>query len=251
MSNHISNGEFYVKKKDKSDTSSFKLFKTILFKDLKSEVRQIHDLISILLFDIISIFIFSSAYNVSTQEQNMTSEIFVIEIWVIIFFTLIFLMAKLFIKEKESGTLNGILSAPVSPNIIFMSKILFGFLLLSLIEVVLMLFGFLLSNPSGIILNVPIWLFFLVAILLPTLDLCITGTLVSAFSMYAKNKSFILPVLLFPILLPIASPIISMNVKLLQGLFFADILMEFFFLIFHVILMFSILILVSDILLTE
>ena len=104
---------------------------------------------------------------------------------------------------------------------------------------------------SGIILNVPIWLFLLVAILVPTLDLCITGTLVSAFSMYAKNKSFILPVLLFPILLPIASPIISMNVKLLQGLLFADILMEFFFLVFHVILMFSLLILVSDMLLTE
>ncbi|KKN43022.1 hypothetical protein LCGC14_0707220, partial [marine sediment metagenome] len=65
-----------------------KLFTTILKKDIKSEIRQINDLFSILLFGVISIFIFSSAYNYSTQNQNMDLEIYVIENWFIIFFIL-------------------------------------------------------------------------------------------------------------------------------------------------------------------
>ena len=228
-----------------------KWLKTILLKDLKSEIRQISDLFSILLFDIISVFIFSTVYNVSTQEQAMTTEIFVIEIWLIVFFTLIFIIAKLFIKEKESGTLDGLISSPLSANTLFLSKIIFSFIILSVIELILVLFGLFISNPSGIILIIPIWGFILLAIVLPTFNLCVTGTLVSALSMYVKNKSFILPVLLFPILVPIASPIISINIKLLQGLLFSDILIEFLFLTFHTILMLSILILISDMLLYE
>ncbi|MFW9830041.1 MAG: hypothetical protein ACFFEY_20910, partial [Candidatus Thorarchaeota archaeon] len=82
-----------------SSKLKFKLFKVILMKDIKLEIRQINDLFSIFLFDIISIFIFSSVYNFGTQYQNMPLEIFVIENWLIIFFTLIFIMTKLFIKE--------------------------------------------------------------------------------------------------------------------------------------------------------
>ena len=114
-----------MQNKDKNQASKIKLLKTILFKDIKSEVRQINDLFSIFLFDILSVFIFSSVYNFSAEGQTMPLEIFVIEVWLIIFFTLIYLMSKLFVKEKESGTLGGLLSAPISGNIIVFSKIFY------------------------------------------------------------------------------------------------------------------------------
>jgi ABC-type transport system involved in cytochrome c biogenesis permease component len=238
--------------KDKDQKSGLKLFKTILLKDIKSEVRQINDLFSIFLFDIISIFIFSSVYNFSTQGQDMPLEIFVIEVWLIIFFTLIYLMSKLFVKEKESGTLGGLLSSPVSGNIILYSKIIYCLILLSFVELILFLFSFFLSAPSIETLGFTQLLTFItLGVLLPTLDLSICGSLVSAFSMYAKNKSFVLPILLFPLILPITTPIISLNIKILEGSLISELFYEIIFLVAHITLMISILSLLSQTLLYD
>ena len=231
---------------------NLKMVKTILLKDIKSEIRQINDFFSIVLFGIISIFIFSSAYNISTQNQKMPTEIFVIQIWLIIFFTLIFIMTKLFVKEKEFGTLDGLLSSPVSVNTILLSKILFCFFLLCLVESIVFLFSFFISSPTTHQLNpTQLLIYIILGILLPTLNLSVCGTIISAFSMYVKNKSFILPVLLFPIILPITNPIISINIKLLQGELISSVLFEVLLLISHTILMLSVLVLISDSLLIE
>ena len=241
-----------MQNKEKDQKSSFKLFKTILFKDIKSEVRQINDLFSIFLFDIISIFIFSSVYSFSSQAQNMPLDIFVIEVWLIIFFTLIFLMSKLFVKEKESGTLGGLLSSPVSGNIILVSKIFYCFILLSIVELILFIFSIFLSAPSIENLSfAQLMIFITFGVLLPTLDLSICGSIVSAFSMYVKNKSFVLPILLFPLILPITTSIISLNIKILEGSLINDLFYEVIFLVAHITLMISILTLISQTLLYD
>jgi len=241
-----------MQNKDKNQKSSLKLFKTILFKDIKLEVRQINDLFSIFLFDIISIFIFSSVYNFSTQAQNMPLEIYIIEVWLIIFFTLIYLMSKLFVKEKESGTLGGLLSSPISGNIILISKVFYCFILLGIVELVLFLFSVFLSAPSIENLSLTqLITFIVIGVLLPTIDLSICGSLVSAFSMYVKNKSFVLPILLFPLIIPITTPIISLNIKILDGSLINGLFYEIIFLVAHIILMISILTLLSQTLLYD
>lgn len=247
---------FKTVKTMKHEKISFKLslkqLNTLLLKDIKSEFRQINDLFSILLFDFISIFIFSSAYNVGFQNQGITIEIFVIEYWVILFFTLIFIMARIFVKEKESGTLNGLITSPISANSILISKFLFCLILLSLVEVFHFTFIFLFSPPAIQTLSVSQYFnYIIIGLIIPTLDLSVCGTIISAFSMYVKNKNFILPVLLFPILLPIISPIITMNIALLQGELLSLILIEFYFVLAHVVLMFSILFLISEYLLYD
>lgn len=224
-----------------------KLFSALLKKDIKSEIRQINDIFSIFLFDIISIFIFSSVYNFSTQYQQMPLEIFIIEIWLIIFFTLIFIMTKLFIKESESGTLGGLISSPISATSIIFSKIVFCFILLSIVEIILFLFSFFISNPlTPAIQFYQMLTYIFFGIILPTIDLSICGTIVSALTMYAKKKSFILPLLLFPIILPITIPIISINIKLLELASIYNVVYEILFLSSHIILMGSILTLVSQ-----
>jgi heme exporter protein B len=228
------------------------LLKVILTKDLKSELRQINDLFSIFLFDIISIFIFSSVYNFGTQYQIMPLEIFVIENWLIIIFTLVYIMTKLFVKEKESGTIGGLLSSPASANLIILSKTIFCFILLSFVEVILFLFSVFISTPSIANFNSSQLLIYVsLGVLLPTFDLSICGSLVSAFSMYVKNKSFILPILLFPLILPIITPIISINIKILEGELISSLFYEIIFFSAHIILMSSILTLTSEALLYD
>ena len=232
--------------------SRLKLLKVILNKDLKSELRQINDLFSIFLFDIISIFIFSSVYNFGTQYQIMPLEIFVIENWLIIFFTTVYIMTKLFVKEKDSGTIGGLISSPVSANLILMSKTIFCFILLTFVEVILFLFSVFISAPSisNFSLN-QLLIFIGLGVLLPTLDLSICGSLVSALSMYVKNKSFILPILLFPLILPIITPIISINIKILEGELISGLYYEIIFFSAHIVLMSSIMTLTSEFLLYD
>lgn len=235
-----------------SSKSRLKLLKVILSKDLKSELRQINDLFAIFLFDIISIFIFSSVYNFGTQYQTMPLEIFVIENWLIIFFTTVYIMTKLFVKEKDSGTIGGLISSPVSANLILMSKIIFCFILLTFVEVILFLFSVFISAPSiANFSSSQLLIFICFGVLLPTLDLSICGSLVSAFSMYVKNKSFILPILLFPLILPIITPIISINIKILEGELISSLFYEIIFFSAHIILMSSILTLTSEALLYD
>ena len=143
-----------MKEKKSSNKSNLKLFATILQKDIQTEIKQISDIFSVLLFGIISIFIFSSAYNTINLGSSMPIEIFVTQIWLIIFFTLIFIMIKLFVQEKERGTLDGLTTSPVSKNVILTSKIIFCFILLSFIELILILFSFFISIPSTHPLNI-------------------------------------------------------------------------------------------------
>ncbi len=161
-------------------------------------------------------------------------------------------MTKLFIKEKESGTLGGLLSAPISANTILVSKIIFCFLVLTLIEMVLFLFSYIISSPSiNNLSNTQLLTYFFLGILLPTLSLSVCGTIVSAFSMYVKNKSFILPILLFPLIMPIITPIISLNIKLLQGAQISSVLIEILLITAHTVLMLSILVFISEYLLFD
>lgn len=231
-------------RKEISFKIKFKQLYKILIKDIKSELRQFNDLISLFLFAIISIFIFSFSINLVSQDQTMSIELFVIQIWFITFFLMMFIMTKLFIKEHEAGTLDGLISSPVSTKIIFLSKFLFCFIILCFVEFIMLIFAFFISVP--LIQNSNIILFIVLGILLPTINLSICGTIISAFSIYTRNKSLILPILFLPIIIPIINPIISLNIKLLGGALFFDIFYEFLFLIFHFLLTSSILMLISD-----
>jgi ABC-type transport system involved in cytochrome c biogenesis permease component len=241
-----------VKEEKPINKSNLKLFFTILQKDIKSVIRQVSDIFSVLLFGIISIFIYSSSFNSVNLGVSMPIDIFVTQIWLIIFFTLIFIMIKIFVQEKEKGTLDGLTTSPISKNTLLVSKIVFCFILLSFIELILLIFSFFISIPSMQGLSyIEFSYYILLGIILPTLDLSICGTLVSALSMYSKNKSFVLPLLLFPIILPVTSPIISLSIKLLEGELLSLVLMEILFIVAHAILMFSILIFVSEELLSD
>ncbi|MHA2287368.1 MAG: heme exporter protein CcmB [Promethearchaeota archaeon] len=241
-----------MKEEKPINKSNLKLFFTILQKDIKSVIRQVSDIFSVLLFGIISIFIYSSSFNSVNLGVSMPIDIFVTQIWLIIFFTLIFIMIKIFVQEKEKGTLDGLTTSPISKNTLLVSKIVFCFILLSFIELILLIFSFFISIPSMQGLSyIEFSYYILLGIILPTLDLSICGTLVSALSMYSKNKSFVLPLLLFPIILPVTSPIISLSIKLLEGELLSLVLMEILFIVAHAILMFSILIFVSEELLSD
>lgn len=231
--------------------NQLKLLRILLVKDLKLEFRHVQDVLSIILFDLLSVLIFSLAYFSQSLISSMPLETFIVEVWVIIFFTVLFVIQKIFAREKESGTLTGQLASPLPVNILYLSKIIYTLLFTFVLEVILIVFALLFSVPSNLVIEVPWGMVILLAIVLPTIDLSITGTLISAFLVYAKSKAYLIPILFFPILLPIVSPIISISLALLGGEELVTVWFEVLFLILHSIFMGSIAVLIGEKLLSE
>ncbi len=228
-----------------------KLLKIMFVKDLKLEFRHIQDLLSIILFDLLSVLIFSLAYNTISFSISMPLEIFVVEVWVVIFFTVLFVIQKIFIREKESGTLVGQLVSPLPIGILYLSKTIYMVLITCLLEAILIGFALLFSGPSNIVVSAPWGMVILLAIVLPTIDLSISGTLISAFLVYAKSKAYLIPILFFPLLLPIVGPIISISQSLLNGGGISTIIYEELFLLLHTIFMGALVVLIGEKLLSE
>ncbi len=219
---------------------SLRVLGAMIARDLKAEVRQATDIVAILVFDIVLVFIFSLTYTIGINASNMPIGIYIIQVWVILIFSLLFIISKTFIREKETGTLNGLLTAPVTPGLIVASKVVMTFILLCIIEIVVFGFSIIVSRPTGATINGDGFFYFiLVGLLLPTIDIAACGTLISAFSMYAKHRSFILPVLIFPLIAPIISPLVSINVNLLQGAPISTVIFDLLFILFHVIFLAS------------
>lgn len=215
-----------------------RIFMSMLRKDFRSEARQANDLLSIVFFDLILTFIISMAYSIGYGSDQMPLDIFMVQTWVIIFFTVLFMISKLMINEKEAGTLNGMLTAPVSPVSILFCKIVFGFVILCLIEAIQVIFSIFISRPVGIVMNFgSIITFIFLGIGVPTIDLTICGTIISSISIYTKHRAFVLPVLLFPLILPIITPILTLNINLLQGLPVSSVIFELIFIAAHALLL--------------
>jgi len=119
-------------------------------------------------------------------------------LWIIIFFSAMSALARSFIKEEEKGTAAALrLSAP--PEIIFTGKLLYNvLLLLGLVVVVLPLYLFLMNLPPGA--N-----YALVILLLFSGTACLAGatTILAAMISRAGAKNSLLPVIAFPVLLPV------------------------------------------------
>ncbi len=223
----------------------------MLLKDLKLEFRHIQDLLSIILFDLLSVLIFSLAYQTLSLSITMPLEIFIVEVWVVVFFTVLFVIQKIFAREKESGTLIGQLASPLPIGILYLSKIIYMVLFTCVLETILIGFALLFSGPSNIVVIAPWGLVILLTIVLPTIDLSISGTLISGFLIYAKSKAYLIPILFFPLLLPIVSPIISISLSLLEGGGLSTVMYEGLFLLLHSIFMGALVVLVGDKLLSE
>ena len=215
-------------------------------KDIRLEIRNLSDLFSILLFNLVSILIFSNAYSFGTNSTQMPLTVFVIQIWIILFFSMIFIMSKIFQQESKSNCLEGLLVSPFSPISLIFSKIFFSLILLCIIDILVFSFGTLFSNPLNFNLSfLQAVRYLCVGLFVPTLNLSVSGTLISIFGLYVKNKPYFYPILLFPMILPLVSPIISLNLGLLEGLLIQDLLYEILFILAHSILFLSLGILLS------
>ena len=120
-------------------------------------------------------------------------------------------MSRAFVREREQGGLEGLLLSPVSRDAIFLGKALTNLLFMLLVEMVLLpvfavLFGF--SAMSFTLIG---------TIVLATLGFSLVGTLFSAIAAQTRSREIMLPVLFFPVILPVIIGAVEASTRAIGG----------------------------------
>ncbi|NOZ62008.1 MAG: ABC transporter permease [Calditrichaeota bacterium] len=183
---------------------------TIAWKDVLSEFRSKEILSSMLIFCLIVVIIFNFMLEPgSALIKEMVAGI----LWIAITFAGILGLNRSFIYEVDQGCLLGLLLCPVDHFVIYFGKMLGNFLFMIIMEIILVPLMVVLFNLSILSIIAPLSLI----LLLGTLGFSAVGTLLSAVSVNTRAREILLPILLFPVSVPILMAAVKSTNHLLQS----------------------------------
>ncbi|MGM0651507.1 MAG: heme exporter protein CcmB [Bacillota bacterium] len=201
--------------------ASVKSITALVKKDLIDEFRSRYAITAIALFSLTTLVMVSFSTGVFSLDPGLHAAF----LWIIIFFSAMTALARSFIKEEENCT-SWALRLSTSAEIIFIGKLVFNLIIiLALIFVLYPMYMILMSPPKGG--NVLLTINFLI---LGSLCLAGTTTILSAITAKAGAKNSLLPVIAFPVLLPVLLMSIQGTTAALAGMRAVDAYSEIVFL---------------------
>jgi heme exporter protein B len=186
----------------------------IVWKDLAAELRSRELLGAMLVFALLVILIFNFALELSIRTmETVTAGV----LWVTFTFAGTLGLNRSMAIEKDRGCLDGLLLAPVDRSALYFGKALGNLIFMFIVEAIVLpifsvLYGVNLFNPM-----------LLVVILLGSLGYVAVGTLLASMAVQARTRDVLLPILLFPIVLPIVVAAVKASNVILQGVAMAEI----------------------------
>ena len=180
------------------------------FLDLQLELRRREALVSMLFFGFLVLVILNIAMGVGRRlEPSMSAGI----LWVAIIFSSVLGLNRVFSHESENRCIDGLLLSPVDPGTIFLAKMGVNFIFMTVAELILIPLFFALYGtgvPGGLHM-------FVFIVLLLNIGFSSVGTLISAISSGTRRGDIILPILLFPVLIPLVAATVKSTGELFGG----------------------------------
>lgn len=191
----------------------FRQLSAILGKELQVEWRTREALSAMLVFSLLVLVIFNFAFDLQGVDIKVLGPGI---LWVAFCFSGILGLGRSFAGERDKGSLEGMLLAPIDRGAMYLGKAIANFLFIVVMEAI--------TLPLFVILfNVPVEWFPLVGYLvLGTVGFSAVGTLLSAIAASTRMREVMLPVLLFPVLVPLLVASVKITQGALQGLQFSD-----------------------------
>lgn len=165
-------------------------------KDLLIELRTKDSLNAMLFFGIVVLVIFNFALE-SVRETIRAAVPGVL--WVSFAFAGTLGLNRMYAAEKENSSLQGLMMLPIDRGIIYVGKTLAAAVFMLVAEVVIFVFGIVFFNLT-VWREIP-WL--ALVFVLGTLGFTAVGSLLSAVSVNTRMREVLLPLILFPVILPI------------------------------------------------
>ncbi len=182
----------------------------IFLKDLKLDLRNLEDLLAMLFFSLIIIMVFSFALPVDEKSrQALAPGVY----WVTFLLAGILGLNKSFQVEKDNNCMASLLLAPISRGSIFLGKMTGNVLFILMIQAIVipifstLFYSSFLSYFSELIL----------LSLVTSIGFSSLGTLLSGLTTDLRFREIILPILLFPLLVPLLLASVKITGSITSG----------------------------------
>jgi heme exporter protein B len=166
----------------------------ILWKDIRYELRSRQTWTGMGLFAVIVLVIFNFAFDLRVDTMAAVAPG---ALWVAFVFASILGLGRTIAAEREKGSLDRLLLCPVDRKAIYLAKLLGNLLFIGVVELV--------ALPIFVILfNLPLQAGpLLLIVALGTLGIAAVGTLFSAMAAATQARELLLPILIFPLIVPV------------------------------------------------
>ncbi len=184
--------------------------KAIVRKDLVTELKTRELFSSMFIFAVLVIIIFIFSVDLSIVKAN---EVGPGVLWVAFLFAGTMGLNRSFMLEKENGCLEGLILTPADRTAIYFGKLISNLIFLLVMEIFILPLFMIFFNVDLIAHLGPL----LVVIFMGTLGFCAIGTLLSSLSSNLKTREIMLPILLYPLIVPVVIAVVKMTGQVLDG----------------------------------
>ncbi len=186
----------------------------VVWKDIVAEFRSRELISAMLVFSLLVILIFNFALELDIRARETVAAGV---LWVTFAFAGTLGLTRSMSIEKDRGCLDGLLLAPVDRSALFFGKAVGNLVFMALVELIVLpmfsvLYNMNLFNPG-----------LLSVILLGSVGYVAVGTLLSAMAVQARTRDMLLPILLFPVTIPVLLAAVKASTGFLQGFEMVDI----------------------------
>jgi heme exporter protein B len=167
---------------------------TLIWKELLIEARGRETVLAGAVFALLVLVVFNFAFDLRVENVAAVAPGV---LWVTVTFAGVLSLGRSFARERDRRTLDGLLLAPVDRSALYLAKVIASVASMLVVEVI--------ALPAFIgLFNLQVDLPLLVAALaLGTLGLAGVGTLFAAIAAHTRARDVMLPLLLFPIQVPV------------------------------------------------
>ena len=187
------------------------MLNTLIFKELKLEFRTKETMLSMFLLGIILTFLFSISI------ENVKQEFVIVYFWIIIFMISSLGLYRSYQNEKSLDSFNLMLSSPVDPSIIFISKVVSFFIQILIVQIFLFPIFILFFK-----LNLTISYEVVFLTLVTNWYISSLGNIIGGITLRSNRNEMIIPILLFPFSAPILLAIIRATEAIVGNYSFYD-----------------------------
>jgi len=209
----------------------------VVWKDLRAEFRSRELFSAMLVFSLLIILIFNFALELDIKtRQSVTAGV----LWATFAFAGTLGLNRSMAIEKDRGCLDGLLLAPVDRSAIYFGKVISNLAFMLIVEIIVLPVYSVLYNVNLFIPGL------LLVILLGSIGYVAVGTLLAAMSVQTRTRDILLPILLFPVVIPVLLAAVKASGGFLSGADLADILLPINLLIAYDIIFIALAFMVFD-----
>jgi heme exporter protein B len=214
----------------------------IVWKDLAAELRSRELLTAMLVFALLVILIFNFALELDYSTRKVATAGI---IWATFAFAGTLGLNRSMALEKDRGCLDGLLLAPVDRSAIYFGKLISNLaFMLIVVAIVLPVYS--------VLYNINLFNLGLIGvILLGSIGYSAVGTLLSSMAVQARTRDVMLPILLFPVMIPVLIAAVKASGGFLQGVDLSEIMSYINLLIVYDVIFIAVAYMVFDIIVEE